>query len=67
MPTLVGDALAERAGGRLDAGGPAILRMAGALAVELAELLDVLERDGRLAEDLVLRVAALTPVRWIIE
>ena len=46
----VGHALAERAGGRLDARGPAVLGVAGALAVELAELLDVVERDRRLAE-----------------
>ena len=45
-----GDALAERAGGGLDAGGPAVFRMAGALAVELAEALDVVERDRELAE-----------------
>ena len=48
-----GDALAERAGGRLDAGGPAVLGVAGSARVELAEAFDVLQRDGRAADDLV--------------
>ena len=42
----VGDALAERAGGALDAGRHVILGMPRRHAVHLAEFLDVLERDG---------------------
>ncbi|GAB1459121.1 hypothetical protein MASR2M50_08950 [Thauera sp.] len=41
----VGDALAERAGGGLDAGGVAVLGVAGGLAVELAEALELLDRQ----------------------
>ena len=40
----------ERAGGGLDSGGPAILRMAGTLAVELPKSLDIVERHRQLAE-----------------
>ena len=54
MPTLVASALAERAGGGFDAAGPAVLRMAGAAAVQLAEALDRIQRHGRLAERFVL-------------
>ena len=39
----VSDALTERAGRGFDAGSPAVFGMAGSLAVELAELLDVVE------------------------
>src|SRR5690348_2577402 len=49
----VGDALAKRAGGGFDAGSPAVLGMAGAFAIELAETLDVFEFDGKFAEALV--------------
>src|SRR6185312_9309025 len=52
-------ALAQRAGGDLDAGGVAVLRMAGADAVELAEALDVVEADGGDAERLAVPVDAL--------
>ena len=38
MPTLVGQALAERPGGRFDAGGHAVFRMARAAAAGLAEM-----------------------------
>ena len=41
--------LAERAGGRFDAGGHAIFGMAGSLGVELPKLPDVVEADRRLA------------------
>ena len=41
----VADALAERAGGGLDAGRHAVLGMAGRSAAELAELLDVVEAE----------------------
>ena len=41
----VGDALAERAGGGLDAGGVAVFGVAGGLAVELAEALELLDRQ----------------------
>ena len=50
------DALAERTGGGLDAARPAVLGMARALRAELPEPLQILERDGRLSEDLVLGV-----------
>ena len=39
------DALAERPGGRLDAGRVAVLGMAGGRRAELAEVLEVVERD----------------------
>jgi hypothetical protein len=57
-------ALAERAGRRLDARRPAVLRVARAARVDLAEALDVLERDGQLAEPLVGGLTAFTPARW---
>ena len=41
----VADALAERAGSGLDAGDAPVLGMARSFAAELAELLDVVERD----------------------
>ena len=41
----VGEALAERAGGRLDAGGVAVFGMAGGVRAELAEMLDLVDRD----------------------
>ena len=47
------DALTERPGRRLDARRPAVLRMPRAARVDLAEALDVLERDRQLAEPLV--------------
>ena len=40
----VGEALAERAGGGLDARGDEIFRMARRPRVELAEVLDLVER-----------------------
>ena len=45
----VAAALAQRAGGGFDAGGFAVLGMARAAAVQLAELLDLVQRDGQLA------------------
>jgi hypothetical protein len=53
----VAAALAERTGGRLDSGGQAILRMARAFAVELAELLDIVEGDRDLTVTLVLGIS----------
>ena len=53
------DTGAQRARGALDAGSPAVLRMAGALGIELAELLQVLQRNGELAEHLVLGIDRL--------
>src|SRR5215471_12070380 len=50
------DALSEGPGGGLDAGSPVILGMARATAVELAKMLDVIERDGWSPYYLVLRV-----------
>ncbi len=52
----VAAALTERPGRGLDARGPVILRMAGALAVELAEVPDVVERHRGLAEALVVGI-----------
>ena len=49
-------ALAERPGGRLDAGQLEILRMAGARAAELAEVADVLDRRARVAGQVEQRV-----------
>src|SRR3989454_713782 len=46
--------LSQRAGRRLHAGGPAVFGVAGRLAVELTEALDVVEREGELAQPLVL-------------
>ena len=51
--------LAQRAGRGLDARGQPILGMARALAAELAEPLDIVERDRRLAERLVLGIDRL--------
>ena len=51
-----GDALAERARGRLDAARPAVLGVARALRAELPEPLEVVERNRGLTEDLVLGV-----------
>ena len=63
-PDRGGDALAERAGGRLDARGPAVLGVAGSARVELAEAFDVVERDGGVADDLVVGIdRACTPAR----
>jgi hypothetical protein len=46
-----------------------IFRVAGAAAAELAKRLDVVERNGRLADNLVVGVdrPPLTPVRCSIE
>src|SRR5262245_57430307 len=54
-----GQSLPERPGGGFDAAGPAVFRMAGAFAVELAKTLEFIERHGRLAEALVLAVDRL--------
>jgi hypothetical protein len=54
-----GDALAQGARGGLDGRRPAVFRMPRALAVELAEALDVVERDREVAEPLVIRVDRL--------
>ncbi len=50
------DPLAQRAGGGLDARGPAVLGVARALRVELAEALDVVEADRGRPLDLVVGV-----------
>ena len=54
-----GDAIAQRAGRRLNAGRPAIFRVAGAAAIDLAEALDVVQRHGRPIDLLVLGVDSL--------
>ncbi len=51
-----GDALAERAGGRLDAGGVAELGMAGGLGAELAEALEVADLDAGIAGEVKQRI-----------
>ena len=56
-----GDPGAQRAGGALHAGGPAVLGVAGALGVQLPEPAQVLQRDGGLADDLVVGVDRLDP------
>jgi len=43
--------LAERSGRGLDAGGMAVFRMTRGHAVELAEILDVVETDGGRVSD----------------
>ncbi len=45
----VGDALAQRAGGGLDARGMAVFRVPGGLRAELAEVLQLVERHVRVA------------------
>src|SRR5207244_8662493 len=50
------DPLAEWPGRGLHAAGPAIFRMAGAFAIELAEAFDVVQLHGRLSQPFVLRV-----------
>ena len=55
------DALTEGPRRRLDAGGPVVLGMSRAFAVELAEAADVVERHGRRPERLVLGVHRLHP------
>ena len=52
----VGEALAERAGGGLDAGGDEILRMPRRHRAELAEALDLVERHRLVAEQVQHRV-----------
>ncbi len=54
-----GEAVSERPGRRLDPGGPAVLRMSRTARIELAEALQVVERNRRLAQPLVLRVDRL--------
>ncbi|MNV66264.1 hypothetical protein D3C71_1590090 [compost metagenome] len=52
----VGDALAERTGGRLDAGGVAVFRVAGGAGAELAEILDLLDGDVFVARQIEQRI-----------
>ncbi|MNZ77246.1 hypothetical protein D3C78_957760 [compost metagenome] len=52
----VGDALAERAGGRFDAGRMAIFGMAGGLGAELTETLDLVDRHVLVARQIEQRV-----------
>jgi len=51
-PHAGGDALAQRAGRHLDPRRFAVFRMPGAGAAQLAEIADVVQRDGRLVQDL---------------
>ena len=52
----IGEALAERAGGGLDAGRMAVLGMAGGERAELAEALDLLDRHRLVAEQIKQRI-----------
>jgi hypothetical protein len=52
----IGNALAERAGGGLDAGGMTVFRMAGGLRAELAELLQVVDGHVRVAGQIQQRI-----------
>ena len=54
----VSDTLTERSGRSFDVCGPAASRMSGGFAVQLAELLDVIEGDGEIA--LCVRILDLT-------
>src|SRR5262249_41100732 len=54
-----GHTLAQGSRAGLDARGPAVFRMPRALAIELTETLDVVERDRQLAEPLVVRIDRL--------
>ena len=58
-----GDSLAERAGGRLHPARPPVLRVARAAGAQLAEGLDVVERDGRPAEHLVVGIDRAHPAQ----
>jgi len=60
-PDAGGDPGAQRTGRAFDARGPAVLRVAGALGVQLPKAAQVLQRDRRLADDLVVRVDRLHP------
>ena len=53
------DARAQRTGRALDSRSPAVFRMARALGIQLAELFQVLQGNGELAENLVLRIDRL--------
>ena len=55
------DALAQRAGGRLHARHHAVFGMPGRLAAELTEPADVVERDRRLAQPLVVGIHGPRP------
>ncbi len=52
-------ALSQRTGRGFHAGSPAIFRMAGAFAVELAEALQIIELHGKFANTLILMVDGL--------
>ena len=54
-----GDALAQRPGGGFDARDPMVFRMPRRLAVDLAKAADLVERDRRLAEPLIVGVHRL--------
>ncbi|MGY4305896.1 hypothetical protein ACVIJ6_003139 [Bradyrhizobium sp. USDA 4369] len=56
MPTAVEIALAERAGGGLDALGAEIFRMAGGQRIDLAEALDLVERHLLVAGEIQQRI-----------
>ena len=54
------DTLSQRTGGGLNAGHPVVLGMARRFAIELAEAADIFERDGGVAEILVVPVHRLS-------
>src|SRR5438270_9437618 len=55
----VGHALTQRAGCGFNARSYPILRMSGAFAVQLAEMLDVIDGNGRFAQRLIFRINGL--------
>ncbi len=62
-PDTGGATLTERAGGRFDTRRVVILGVAGGKAVELAELLEVIERQRRLGVGFSCLSSFLIPVR----
>src|ERR1700756_2196391 len=52
----VGHTLSERSGGGFNPRRQPVFRMSGRLAPELAETLDILQRDRKLSETLILRI-----------
>ena len=55
------DALPQRAGGGLHTGNHAVFRMPGSLAAKLTEVADVIKRDRRIAQALVVGIHGPRP------
>ncbi len=60
-PDAGGHALAQGTGSGLDARHQVVLRMPRAFAAELAEVLDVVQSDGGLAQHFILGIDRLDP------